>query len=156
MSAPDTGGPAAPAPAVLKARLQAVISDTDPEMLAPLLEILAESDFTVTTPPAPGLMMMNIRESDGTVFHLGEVLVTRAEVEQADATGYGCAMGDRPEGAMALACLDALSRQNSPAPILNRLRPAIDRIHDTVIRKRESDSRLITLTRVDFRSMAEE
>jgi alpha-D-ribose 1-methylphosphonate 5-triphosphate synthase subunit PhnG len=141
---------------ILKTELQAVIVDTSAEMLASLLDILAEMDFEITSAPAQGLLMMNIRASDETVFHLGEVLVTEAQVKMNGQNGYGCCMGDCADAALALACLDALSRCQTAAAPLDRINQAVKDICCQVSAQRSTQSRLAATTQVDFHSMAEE
>jgi len=144
------------AAADLKSRLQDVIGDAPDDLVAPLVDSLADLGFDIETPPAPGLLMMNVKEPDGPVFHLGEVLVTQAQVRRGDQFGFGCCMGDRPEAALALACLDAISRlEPAPGPVA-KIQRQIDRIHDAVSALRESEARKAALTRVEFHSMAEE
>ena len=139
-----------------KAKLQKVISDTTEEMLESLLDILVELDFEIVKPPTPGLLMLNIRESDGTVFHLGEVLVTQAEVQRDDRIGFGLSLGDRPDAAMVMACLDIVDHCEISADAKNRMTKEIDQIYRQVYRQRNSSSQMAALTRVDFHSMAKE
>ena len=142
--------------AAIKAQLQEVISDVTEEMLEPLLDIMVKIGFDIAKPPLAGLLMMNIRESGRTVFHLGEVLVTQAEVKRNGQTGIGCSMGDRPNAALVLACLDALCRCETSSVSVNRISKKIDRICRLVSREQNTESRMAALTRVDFHSMAEE
>lgn len=146
----------APAVAALKTRLQTVIADATAGTLAPLTAALAAVHFEVTATPAPGLLMMNVAVSDGTVFHLGEVLVTEAAVECRGRHGFGCTMGDAPEAALALACLDALSYPETADLVTTRIRASVEEIERRVAGLRDRDGRMAALTRVDFRSMAEE
>jgi alpha-D-ribose 1-methylphosphonate 5-triphosphate synthase subunit PhnG len=139
----------------LRARLQDVIADTDDEMLAPLMKALKPLGINLLRPPAAGLIMMKVKSSHGTVFHLGEVLVTEARVSCADRTGYGCCMGERMDGAVALACLDALG-QGADTGRLDDVTSAVHRICRETLRKREMDTQMAAVTQVDFRSMAEE
>jgi phosphonate C-P lyase system protein PhnG len=141
---------------ILKIQLQEVLADTTDELLTPLMEILAKLDVDIRTAPSPGLLMMNICASDQTVFHLGEVLVTRAEVSLNGQTGFGCCLGDRPDSAIALASLDALCRCDTAAAPFVRIGEAIDQIYRQVSLQRAAESRLAALTQVDFHSKAEE
>jgi phosphonate C-P lyase system protein PhnG len=142
--------------AATKAQLQEVITEVTEEMLEPLLDIMVKIGFDIAKPPVAGLLMMNIRESGGTVFHLGEVLVTQAEVKRNGQTGIGCSMGDRPDAALALACLDALCRCETSSVFENCIGKEIDRICRLVSREQNTESRMAALTQVDFHSMAEE
>ena len=144
------------AAADLKARLQASVAEATPGTLARLTTALAAVDFEVTGAPARGLLMMNVAASDGTVFHLGEVLVTEASVECRGRHGFGCVLGDAPEAALALACLDALSQPETGDLLTEEIRAAVAEIHRRVANVRDREGRATALTRVDFRSMAEE
>jgi phosphonate C-P lyase system protein PhnG len=142
--------------AALKEKLQKVICDTTEEMLDPLLDIMAELDLDIAMTPSPGLLMMNIRDSSGTVFHLGEVLVTRAEVKQNGQTGFGCSRGDRPNAALALACLDVLCRCEIPHLLKNSITKEINYIDRLVSIQRNTKSQITAATKVNFHSMAKE
>lgn len=62
----------------------------------------------VTTPPETGLAMMQVREPVARDrFHLGEVLVTRAEVDWHGATGWAMRIGTDRLAALAAAMCDA-------------------------------------------------
>lgn len=63
---------------------------------------------TVVTAPEVGLVMMTVREPVcGDRFHLGEVLVTRAEADWGGTTGWAIRMGADRETALAAALCDA-------------------------------------------------
>jgi len=142
--------------AFLKDKLQKVICDTTEEMLDPLLEVMAELDLDIAKAPSPGLLMMNIRDSDDTVFHLGEVLVTQAEVKRNGQTGFGCSQGDRPNAALALACLDALCHCEIPHLLKTSITKEINHIDRWVSIQRNTKSQITATTQVNFHSMAKE
>jgi len=139
----------------LRARLQEVVADTEDARLQPLMKALKPLNLPPSESASSGVVMMRVKDSCGTVFHLGEVLVTEARIRLSEIDGYGCCLGKRTEGAVALACLDALSRQSSPFP-LEDIRAAIDEIYRQVLQQRQEHGRMVAATRVDFRSMAEE
>ncbi|SMX27648.1 Phosphonate metabolism protein PhnG [Pelagimonas phthalicica] len=59
-----------------------------------------------------GLIMLPMRDTaQGTVFHLGEVLVSEAHIRAGDQQGYGMRRGHDLEAAMAMALVD-LALQN--------------------------------------------
>ncbi|WP_286196925.1 phosphonate C-P lyase system protein PhnG [Tropicibacter sp. R15_0] len=54
-----------------------------------------------------GLVMLPMRDTaQGTVFHLGEVLVSEAHIRAGDLQGYGMRRGHDLEAAMAMALVD--------------------------------------------------
>ena len=54
-----------------------------------------------------GLVMLPMRDTaQGTVFHLGEVLVSEAHIRLGEAEGYGMCQGHDLEASMAMALVD--------------------------------------------------
>jgi phosphonate C-P lyase system protein PhnG len=139
----------------LKQRLQAVVCDAHDDLLKPLADAVADLNFEVTRDPEPGLVMMQTRDSFGTRFYLGEVLVTQAEVRRGDCRGHGCCMGENAEAALVLACLEALDAAKD-ASDCGRLEPLVEAVEAAVQSRRRQRELLTATTRVDFRSMAEE
>ncbi len=74
------------------------------ERLLPELE--ARGSLGVTQ-NRTGLVMLSYRDTvQGTVFHLGEVLVAEAQVSQGDTLGYGVLLGRDLEAALGMALID--------------------------------------------------
>lgn len=68
----------------------------------------SRSDPTVVSGPETGMVMMTVREPIARErFHLGEVLVTRAEVEVDGRRGWCMRLGDDRIATLAAAILDA-------------------------------------------------
>lgn len=60
-----------------------------------------------------GLVMLPYTDSvNGTVFHLGEVLIAEAQVRLSNQEGYGAVLGRDLEQALAVALLDAALQAN--------------------------------------------
>lgn len=72
---------------------------------------LAEfGDPVLVAPPEVGLVVMQVREPVGAErFHLGEVVVTRAEVEIAGARGWAMRLGNDRVATLAAAVCDAVA-----------------------------------------------
>lgn len=69
---------------------------------------LADDDLVVIAGPEVGMVMLTVREPIARErFHLGEVLVTRAEVERGGARGWSMRLGDDRLATLAAAVLDA-------------------------------------------------
>ncbi len=67
---------------------------------------------TVVTPPETGMVMLQVREPVARErFHLGEVVVTRADVELAGHRGWSVRPGDDRATTLAAAICDAAARQ---------------------------------------------
>ncbi len=76
----------------------------------------ALGDPVVVEPPTTGIVMMQVREPVvGERFHLGEVVVTRAEVDLAGARGWAMRMGADRVSALAAAICDAAAQSDGPA-----------------------------------------
>jgi alpha-D-ribose 1-methylphosphonate 5-triphosphate synthase subunit PhnG len=72
-------------------------------------------DPTILTPPETGLVMMVIREPVCEErFHLGEVVVTRAEVTIAGFRGWAMRLGNDRIAALAAAICEAIGRSDLP------------------------------------------
>lgn len=100
------------------------------------------------------MVMMTVREPvEATRFHLGEVLVTRAEVEHRAARGWSMRMGDDPEAALAAAVCDAEIEADGPG------RSAIEALcTDTearLVAERAAEWSELAPTMVDFEEMTE-
>lgn len=95
-----------------------------------------------------GLVMLPMRDTaQGTVFHLGEVLVSEAHVRRGPAQGYGMRRGHDLEAAMAMALVDlaltaGLRRRDCAAFCEGEAR-ALAAADDAVLRRVEA-------TRVDM------
>ncbi len=69
---------------------------------------LAGGEVQVSSPPETGTLLLEMREPVvGERFHLGEVLVTQAEVQVGDAAGWAIRLGDDHEATLAAAVCDA-------------------------------------------------
>lgn len=107
------------------------------------------SVVNVLREPAPGMVMMQARESaQGAVFNLGEVTVAEAEVEVDGQRGYALCMGLDAARALAGAIVDA------GAEALPGLRPVIEAALTQAIAADEARRRArwqrVAGTRVEF------
>ncbi|MGH9185365.1 MAG: phosphonate C-P lyase system protein PhnG [Acidimicrobiales bacterium] len=69
---------------------------------------LPAREVEMTLPPETGTLLLEVREPVvGERFHLGEVLVTRAEVRVGTAAGWAMRMGDDRAATLAAAVCDA-------------------------------------------------
>jgi phosphonate C-P lyase system protein PhnG len=78
-----------------------------------LLEAISAQGAEIIKEPETGLIMMNTRDCFNTEFHLGEVLVTQAEVRIGEQRGWGMIMGDDGERALLLAGLEVILQQTA-------------------------------------------
>lgn len=102
-----------------------VIDAMDDAAVETLLALFADEALTVVRPPGTGLMMLTVKDSFETGFHLGEILVTEARVQYRGCDGYGLVMGEAPRKAMARAAADAVLRCKEPAAIQQKVRDCL-------------------------------
>jgi alpha-D-ribose 1-methylphosphonate 5-triphosphate synthase subunit PhnG len=122
----------------------------DGRAISRLLKLLGPEDLKVLKAPKTGLLMMSVKDPFGTDFHLGEVLVTEAYVERDGIIGYGMAIGDDPERALAAASIDLLSRAGGMGQNVDKLLAAQAK---KIREKEKAEEALVAGTRVSFESM---
>jgi alpha-D-ribose 1-methylphosphonate 5-triphosphate synthase subunit PhnG len=103
-------------------RRSELLALAEPDALIALAERCIDgSDTRVTAGPEVGMVVLQVREPvEATRFHLGEVLVTRAEVTHGGVRGWAIRAGDEPLATVAAAVCDAEAAADGPR------RPEID------------------------------
>lgn len=140
----------------IKSRLLSVIGSADSGQVAALLDGLwASGRFVVQRAPRCGLIMCTVRDPFDTPFHLGEVLVSQAEVRCDGQPGCGVVCGDAPEQALLLAAVEAAELRGC-AEMLASVGDAVRRLEQTKADHAARLSRLAAATRVRFDSMKKE
>jgi len=131
-----------------------VLSDIPEESFESALKLLLEDGFEVAAHPEQGMVMMTVLDPFDTPFHLGEILVTTAQIRKDGKRGFGLVAGDRPAAALLVASLDLIDQASEP------VRSSVVRILQEALRNaakhRSLASRMSALTRVEFSSMAHE
>lgn len=127
----------------------------DGQAVRSLLERLTACNVQVLRKPETGLVMMNVTDCFTTDFHLGEVLVTTAEVTYAGRRGWGMIMGDEADRALLLAVLDALPIEREDS-LVQEVRNELHRWYEQAITDNENEQRLAAVTRVNFETMTPE
>ena len=157
-------GPSGMGPAVsesgrsagMKARLLAAMDIAGSDDVAAMLDRLWPlGEFCVQQTPRAGLVMVTVRDPFDTPFHLGEALVSEAEVEFDGHTGYGAVCGDEPEQALLLAAVAAVERSGRTA-VLNAIAAPLDQLEAKSAGAKALCSRLAAATEVRFESMKKE
>ncbi|HWR93427.1 MAG TPA: phosphonate C-P lyase system protein PhnG [Desulfobacterales bacterium] len=139
-----------------KKRLLAAIAAASPDDVTAMLDRLWPlGPFSVRAAPRAGLVMVTVRDPFDTPFHLGEALVSEAEVEFDGHTGYGAVCGDEPEQALLLAAVAAVERSGRTA-VLNAIAAPLDQIEAKSADRKALSSRLAAATEVRFESMKKE
>jgi phosphonate C-P lyase system protein PhnG len=139
-----------------KKRLLAAIAAAAPDDVTAMLDRLWPlGPFSVRQAPRAGLVMVTVRDPFDTPFHLGEALVSEAEVEFDGHTGYGAVCGDEPEQALLLAAVAAVERSGRTA-VLNAIAAPLDQLEAKSADRKALSSRLAAATEVRFESMKKE
>jgi alpha-D-ribose 1-methylphosphonate 5-triphosphate synthase subunit PhnG len=126
-----------------------------PEETAAIGEQISHHAFDTIRPAETGLIMVTATDCFETDFHLGEILVTTAEVELDGVRGYASILGREPEKATLAAQINALMLSGK-ADWLTDISASLDPVRGRVDEKCRREAALISATRVRFESMAEE
>jgi alpha-D-ribose 1-methylphosphonate 5-triphosphate synthase subunit PhnG len=96
--------------------------------------------------------MMTARDASESDFHMGEVLVTEAEVEYGGRRGYAIVMGNEPEKAMVRAAVEVILAGADMA-LVGRIERilSVEAKKQTAASRRASD--LLAGTKVNFEMM---
>lgn len=102
--------------------------------------------------PSWALVMLTVRETArNSLFHPGEVLVSRAKVQVDGALGYGLVTGDRLGAAEDLALIDGA--WNSGCSLLEEWIPLLEAEESRIEEARGRERAELGRTRVEFESM---
>lgn len=135
--------------------LREVLPEMNAEEIKVLSAALPVDRVRVIRAPHTGLIMAKVRDCFDTEFFLGEVLVTRAEVEYEGQLGQATLMGDLPSATLLAAVLEALCLKGDAHYFESAhsiCRPAMQRF----AARQKQQVRLVAATRVNFQSMAVE
>jgi phosphonate C-P lyase system protein PhnG len=119
-----------------------------------LLGWLSEYPLTIRRKPTIGLVMMTVTDSNGQAFHLGEVLVTEAEVSYNDKIGYAQVIGNQPQKALVRACAAAIL-ESGDSRLQARLKRFLWRPAGKIRMKEKKEKQRISSTRVNFEVMTQ-
>jgi len=139
----------------LKSALLEGINHAHQKEIARLLKIIEGSGLIIHQEPRLGLIMMTVKDSFDTPFHLGEVLVTTAEVEHDGQRGYGVLLGDEPEKALLLASVEAIELRGD-RELIGCLKGLIGPLREKAEAERLRLMKLAGSTQVSFDSMTQE
>ena len=115
-----------------------------------VLSVVQGEEITVSGLPKSGLVMLTVKDSFDTDFHLGEVLVTDARVTCCGVEGFGMVMGENPRKALARAAADAVLRSVSSCGVKERLVAVITEEQTERRRTLAAAEALVAGTRVNF------
>jgi alpha-D-ribose 1-methylphosphonate 5-triphosphate synthase subunit PhnG len=131
---------------------QSVLVRMDGRAVERLLQILSRENIVVRRGPETGFLMMTARDASESDFHMGEVLVTEAEVEYGGRRGYAVVMGNEPEKAMVRAAVEVILAGGDVA-LVGRIERvlSVEAKKQTAASRRASD--LLAGTKVNFEMM---
>jgi alpha-D-ribose 1-methylphosphonate 5-triphosphate synthase subunit PhnG len=130
--------------------MTAAVIGMDDREINDLIELLATEEMTITRPPRSGLIMMTVKDSFDTDFHLGEVLVTEAAVTVGGKEGFGMVTGEEPRKALARAAADALLRAGRPERLCEAVRACLADAQSRQAAGLSAEAALTATTRVSF------
>jgi phosphonate C-P lyase system protein PhnG len=110
---------------------------------------LMDKDIEITIPPESGFIMMTMKDSFDIDFHLGEVLVTRAEVKVDGESGYAMVMGGDHAKTMMIAVINAALKTGESEIIKKKIKTEERKL----VKKIDEERALIASTRVSFEVM---
>lgn len=139
-------------PLALKDELQELLPHMGADEVEALMEGVADAGMEILREPETGLLMMTARDCFGVSFHLGEVLVTEAEVVCAEARGHGRVLGDEPERALLMAAAEAVLLAGDPA-CCQRLGREVRSLRERIEPAMQTEKSMSAATRVRFDSM---
>jgi alpha-D-ribose 1-methylphosphonate 5-triphosphate synthase subunit PhnG len=131
-----------------------VLLKTDEEVDRKILQILPAASFSIRREPTTGLVMMTVTDGVGMDFHLGEVLVTEAEVEYEGKIGYAMVVGNNPVKALARAGVSAIM-ESGDSLYKARLYKYLVREAKKICKKERIAEALTASTKVNFESMTQ-
>jgi alpha-D-ribose 1-methylphosphonate 5-triphosphate synthase subunit PhnG len=117
-----------------------------------LLALLAGEEIAIVRGPLTGLVMMSAQDACNVEFHLGEVLVTEAEVSYRGINGYGMVVGDDPERALARASVEAVGNSDNVS-LYRRISRFFAAEAKKVAALRKREAALLAGTQVRFETM---
>jgi alpha-D-ribose 1-methylphosphonate 5-triphosphate synthase subunit PhnG len=135
-----------------------ILVDGDPALSRELCEQI-ERDHTVHVVGAPRevLVMNRVRESaQGSLFYLGEALLTECRVTLRETTGIGLLLGSHHRRAFELAVIDAAFSQPAPLPQQARWTALLEREGGRIAAREAHLLQRLDATRVDFAEMSVE
>jgi len=132
-----------------------LLSAFSAEAVREMLEVIASAPLEVVRTPASGMLMMTMQDCFATPFHLGEVLVTTAEVACNETRGHATVLGQEPDKAVLAASVNALIHDGDEA-VLQKVWDLVDTHRQDLEESDARVARFAAATRVSFENMAEE
>lgn len=126
-----------------------IINEMPRERVRELLELAERAPIRIINAPKSGLSVMHVLDAFDCEFLLGEILVSRAEVELEGHRGFGMVTGDEPERSLARACAEVLLETGN-LKLRSEVRNLLLREQSDLQQQRCEEERLIAATKVSF------
>ena len=140
----------------LEARFRALLPHMNHEQVEALLDAVRPLELDSLEESQTGMVMLTALDAYQEPFHLGEVLVSVAEVTFDGLCGHATVMGDDTRRALLAALVSAASRHGEAESLLADFRETLVPISQSVDSALEQEATLVAATRVNFDSMAPE
>jgi len=121
-----------------------------------LLDTFGMLDVGELQEPQTGLVMLTALDCYTHPFHLGELLVTQAEVNVGGIRAHATVMGDQAEKAVLAATLNAVLRHPNAETLIQDFQESWSEMAADVRTRREEEMEVAATTKVAFENMAEE
>ncbi|MDT8421961.1 MAG: phosphonate C-P lyase system protein PhnG [Desulfuromonadales bacterium] len=138
---------------IMQLDIPALVSEMAPDAIEQILELAANEEIEIVRTPRSGLVMMTCRDDFDCEFHLGEVLVTDAEVACRGIRGYGMVPGDDPRRALARAAAEVICQGDNQL-LMERLQRLALSEQEQRLARRTTQDQLIARSRVQFDLMS--
>jgi alpha-D-ribose 1-methylphosphonate 5-triphosphate synthase subunit PhnG len=127
-----------------------ILAEGNSSVWESLSQRLAERyEIKMIQEPETCLIMMPVKDSvENSMFYLGEILITEAVVDLGGTQGYGFALEDRPEHALACAVIDAALSHGVQES--TEIRLLLEQQKSEIEQKTMLEKRMIASTRVNF------
>lgn len=132
--------------------MQTVVNGMDRQAVKRLLHLIPSDEILMIKEPDKGLIMISVKDSFDTPFHLGEILTTAAEVEYRGENGFGMVMGDDPEKALASAAVEAVLLSDNDL-ISEKIERMLRNQEKKLSAAKKKEQALLVETRVNFETM---
>jgi alpha-D-ribose 1-methylphosphonate 5-triphosphate synthase subunit PhnG len=133
--------------ATSRLNIPALVSEMAADAIDQLLELAASEEIEIIRAPRSGLLMMSCQDAFNCDFHLGEVLVTEAEVVCRGTRGYGMVPGEDARRALARAAAEVICRGDNRV-LKERLQRLVVTEQEKLLERRAEQDRLTARSRV--------
>ncbi|MGA0332399.1 MAG: phosphonate C-P lyase system protein PhnG [Kiritimatiellia bacterium] len=140
----------------LETEFRDLLQHLDSHQVQTLMEPFAHLELRDLHEPETGLVMLTALDCYHHPFHVGELLVTRAEIEFDGIRAHATVMGDAAEKALLAAMLNAILRHDLSEELSAEFRKIWPPIAASARSRIDEERGVAATTKVAFENMAEE